>query len=154
MPQNKFSAQPIRFAPPSKPVTLTEEDADDSLFPHIWTSELPGVLNRAIEGLTRLRQRGRFEQPTDCKCAHDTWLAQANSLSAFIEEEYEASDFGYVLLSDFLAEFRFWGENAGIRNIPSRNMIKSNLENLGYEVRHRNDGNAVFGLVTTQPYDG
>ena len=36
-------------------------EADQELFPKIWQSELPGVLNRALEGLARLRQRGGFQ---------------------------------------------------------------------------------------------
>ncbi|MBL6864053.1 MAG: bifunctional DNA primase/polymerase [Rhodospirillales bacterium] len=126
---------------------FTEEDADDSLFPFIWQNELPGILNRAIEGLNRLRQRGNFSQPTTCKAAHDIWLAQANPLSSFINEECQVSTTGYTLLKNFYFQFKFWAEGAGIRNIASRNTIKSNLENLGYEVRRRGDGNAVFGLV-------
>jgi P4 family phage/plasmid primase-like protien len=126
---------------------FTEDDADDSLFPHIWNKELPGVLNRAIEGLSRLRQRGGFEQPIDCREAHFAWLAQANPLSSFINEECQASESEYTLLAEFYSKFRLWADNSGIRNIASRNTIKSNLENLGYEVRRRSDGNAVFGVV-------
>jgi P4 family phage/plasmid primase-like protien len=131
---------------------FTAEDADDTLFPNIWESELPGVLNRAIEGLFRLRQRGAFKQPIDCVSAHDAWLTQANPLSSFIKEECQELLSGYTLLSKFYSEFEYWAKNAGIRNIASRNTIKSNLENLGYEVRHRKNGNAVYGLEIAGVY--
>jgi putative DNA primase/helicase len=38
---------------------FTASDGDDKLFPYIWEHELPGVLNRAIEGLQRLQTRGK-----------------------------------------------------------------------------------------------
>jgi len=131
---------------------FTDEDGDDHLYPYIWTNELPGVLNRAIEGLQRLLQRGRFDQPADCIAAQDRWLAQANPLTAFIEERCEAGPSSNVPLAAFYKAFNEWAAECGIRSIPSRHTIKSNLENLGYSVRHRNTGNFVIGISVNGHY--
>lgn len=48
--------------------------------------------------------------------------------------------------SAFYRAFRQWADEAGIRNIPARNTIKRNLENLGYRVDHGNAGSTVFGI--------
>ncbi len=45
------------------------EEQDPELFEKIWSSELPGILNMALEGLTRLRKRKRFDPPEDCLAA-------------------------------------------------------------------------------------
>jgi putative DNA primase/helicase len=60
---------------------------DKELLPEIWQSEMPGVLNRALEGLGRLRQRGDFKPPVDCVHAAQEFMAHANPLLAFIEDE-------------------------------------------------------------------
>jgi putative DNA primase/helicase len=62
-------------------------EADKDLFPKIWQSELPGVLNRALQGLARLRQRGSFMPPPDCVRAAQEFMAHGNPLLAFIEDE-------------------------------------------------------------------
>ncbi len=59
------------------------DEANKELFPKIWEAEMPGVLNRALEGLARLRQRGAFLPPQDCERAAREFLAHANPLNAF-----------------------------------------------------------------------
>jgi P4 family phage/plasmid primase-like protien len=125
---------------------FTDADKDDRLFPAIWTDELPGVLNRAIEGLQRLRQRSGFAEPADCRKAMNDWLAHANPLAGFIEETCRADLSASVPTSAFYTRFREWAEEAGIRNIPARNTIKRNLENLGYRVAHASAGSVVHGI--------
>ena len=125
---------------------FTTEDKDDRLFPSIWATELPGVLNRAIEGLQRLRRRGDFDEPADCRRAMADWLAHANPLAGFIDERCLAKPDARLATSTFYRQFREWAEEAGIRNVPTRNTIKRNLENLGYRVAHTNAGSTVFGI--------
>jgi putative DNA primase/helicase len=125
---------------------FTQEDKDDTLFPSIWAHEMPGVLNRAIEGLQRLRQRGGFAEPADCRKALAEWLAHANPLAGFIEERGRPDLTARMPTSAFYRAFRQWADEAGIRNIPARNTIKRNLENLGYRVDHGNAGSTVFGI--------
>ena len=65
---------------------FTPEEANPNLFPGIWEKELPGILNRSLQGLRRLRKRGGFKMPEDCKRAMKEFMARANPLIAFIEE--------------------------------------------------------------------
>ena len=125
---------------------FTTEDRDERLFPAIWADEMPGVLNRAIEGLQRLRLRGDFQQPADCTRAMTEWLAHANPLSGFIDERCRPDLEARMQTSAFYRDFRKWAEEAGIRNVPARNTVKRNLENLGYRVAHTRAGSTVFGI--------
>ena len=60
---------------------------------------------------------------------------------------------GQVPLSDFYSAFTPWATSAGIKNIPARNMLKANLVNLGYAVRHTNShSSVVFGLELAEFY--
>jgi phage/plasmid-associated DNA primase len=61
-------------------------DLDRKLFERIISTELAGVLNRAIEGLKRLEARGGFKEPLDCLKAKADFMASANPLVAFIEQ--------------------------------------------------------------------
>ena len=63
-----------------------KEDADPKLFQKIWADELPGVLNRCLQGLYRLRERGGFHVPADCEEAKQKFFAHAHPLKAFLEE--------------------------------------------------------------------
>jgi len=63
------------------------KDLKIGLFEKIWATELPGILNRAIEGLQRLRKRhGHYLEPKDCVLAKQEFLRQANPLPRFIAE--------------------------------------------------------------------
>gem|GEM_PF-3544205 len=61
-------------------------DMDRGLFKRIWNAELPGILNRSIEGLRRLRERGRYQEPEDCLRAKEEFLKKANPFPRFIAE--------------------------------------------------------------------
>jgi phage/plasmid-associated DNA primase len=74
------------------------------------------------------------------------WLAHANPLSGFIDERCQPNLDARMPTSAFYRLFREWAEEAGIRNIPARNTIKRNLENLGYRVSHTREGSVVFGI--------
>ena len=65
---------------------FTDQDRDPDLFERIWANELPGVLNRALDGYRRLLERGtKFKLPLAVKKATKRWLQQANPLPAFVE---------------------------------------------------------------------
>ena len=131
---------------------FTDDDADNTLFPYIWEHEMSGILNRAIEGLARLRQRGRFAQPIDCVHAVDDWLNHANPLKAFIDEKCSSSVSANAPLKVLYKEFQDWAEESGIRGVPSKSIVKANLANLGYDVRKQNTGQTVFGLAVDGHY--
>ncbi len=48
--------------------------------------ELPGIFVRFVRGLRRLRKRGDWDIPLDCREVHTVWLRHANTLNAFRHE--------------------------------------------------------------------
>jgi putative DNA primase/helicase len=48
--------------------------------------ELPGILNRLVAGLSRLRARGEFKEPMDCLEAKKEWQTQSNPVVKFIRD--------------------------------------------------------------------
>jgi putative DNA primase/helicase len=66
--------------------TFAEDEEDRHLFPRIWASELPGILNHFLAGLRRVIQRGwHLAPPKAVKAAKEEWLKAANPLSTFID---------------------------------------------------------------------
>src|SRR6185312_13289346 len=54
--------------------TFKDQSDDKDLFDRIASTELPGVLNRAIEGWQRLHRRRGFKLPRDVIEAGQQWL--------------------------------------------------------------------------------
>jgi putative DNA primase/helicase len=122
------------------------EEADKELFPKIWATELPGVLNRALEGLARLRQRGSFLLPVDCERAAREFMAQADPLSAFLEEETIDDPAGHVSLRDFRAAMAKWAAEQGLKKPLPNKRLKRSLEGLGYDVKMVKGCHRVNGM--------
>lgn len=74
--------------------TFKESEDNRDLFPGIWRDqqEMSGILNRCIEAYQRLRERGHFEQPNECKYAYDEWVSGCTFISRFINEICQPND--------------------------------------------------------------
>ena len=124
------------------------DDADPSLFPTIWETEMAGVLNRSIDGLRRLLGRGRFEIPIAVRRANDEWLKEANPLTAFVDECCSRGDpLSKCLLKDFYEEYRHWAQERGYTKTQQYQTVKRNLENLGFATKKSNQGLVIMGLT-------
>jgi len=108
---------------------------------------LPGILNWALEGLARLRKRGDFKLPVDCVRAAQEFMAHANPLLAFIEDETIADPNGHVLLRDFREAMTQWATGQGMKKPVPNKRLKRQLEGLGYEVKMVEGYNRVYGLA-------
>lgn len=66
-----------------------EHDGVANLSTIIIENELAGVLNRALQGLKRLRKRGDFKLPLSCTLALNDWLDSANNVVTFVNNKLE-----------------------------------------------------------------
>ncbi len=124
------------------------KDKDDpTLFPAIWENELSGVLNRAVEGLTRLRKRGGFEVPFACEMALLDFMTHAMPLIAFLEEGCDLDPDGRVRLSVFRERFKEWARQQGVKNIPGDKALKRKLLGLDIKVSDVKGYPTIYGLV-------
>jgi P4 family phage/plasmid primase-like protien len=128
--------------------TFLQSEKDPTLFERIWATELPGVLNRAIAGLGRLRGRGsQFKWPVDCALATEKFIREANPLPAFIEERCRRDARGRCLLRDFYDAYVKWADQAGITLRQQQSSVRKNLEHMIFAVKHGNRGAIVTGLA-------
>jgi len=129
-------------------------DKDPTLFNRIKENEMSGVLNRALEGLKRLRQRGEFLEPAPCLREKDIFLAHGNSLNAFIQtqclqdKEDQSCKQG---LKEFYMLFESWCHENGIKKHPTRIQVGKDLDNLGYRITRPGNLPTVHGLMHGTP---
>ena len=123
------------------------DDANPTLFQGIWETEMAGVLNRSIDGLQRLLNRGHFDMPIAVTRAKAEWLNEANPLAAFVDENCSRDSLGKCLLKDFYGSYRQWAQERGYTRTQQYQTVKRNLENLGYPIKKSNRGVVVLGLT-------
>jgi len=99
----------------------------------IIETELAGVLNRAINGLKRLRARGHWSIPTSCNQAADMWLSQSSTITQFVSEgiEYTSTD---IEFKNIYAAYQFWCVENGFKNPTTKPNFKKSLVALGYNI--------------------
>jgi putative DNA primase/helicase len=78
--------------------------------------ELPGILNWAIEGWQRLRDRGRFIQPEASRDAVEEMEALGSPVFAFVDECCEIAPGAAVEVGALFEEWKKWCESQGRRD--------------------------------------
>jgi putative DNA primase/helicase len=76
-------------------VQIPEEERDRDLANKLQT-ELPGILNWALEGLRRLNSQGHFTEPAICKEALGQYRMESNSARLFLTDNYAAEKLASV----------------------------------------------------------
>lgn len=110
---------------------------NDEIVPHlaekIIATELPGILNKALEGLKRLRTRGEFLQPKSCLEAKNEWLSSANSIHDFIQryvvDTGDPKD--KLTLTELYDSYTVYAIGQNIRNTYTKQSFRQNFEDLG-----------------------
>jgi P4 family phage/plasmid primase-like protien len=81
--------------------------------------ELPGILNRCIAGLVRLRKRRDWDIPLDCREARDDWVAHSNMAALFVRQNVEAADADLKPMDTWMMYERWLREEQGIGHLKS-----------------------------------
>ncbi|MEO2036966.1 MAG: phage/plasmid primase, P4 family [Planctomycetaceae bacterium] len=83
--------------------------------PEFWMSELPGILNWALEGLVRLRQKNGFTDSVETREAAEEYRLDHNPAAVFIEERLVVNEDpnSWVLKSDVYRSYRDWCTSHG-----------------------------------------
>lgn len=111
------------FRDPSKAITarylilrtsasIPAELRDPNLLAKL-TAELPGILNLAIEGLARLRARGRFLQPSSGDDLLRAAEVLASPVAAFVEECMTRDPHGKIEKEEAYKIWKGWAEERG-----------------------------------------
>ena len=84
--------------------TITDSERDMGLMRRVIENELPGVLNRLIDGWINLKARGGFKPAESCQQAKRAWLSKRNALAGFMSECLEVTE----TRTDWVEAVRVW----------------------------------------------
>jgi P4 family phage/plasmid primase-like protien len=125
--------------------TFSKTQANRELFLTIRRDEMSGILNRALEGLKRVAERGwSVGWPEEVARANAAFLAQANPLPLFLEEACVRK--GTIWLQPLYDCYIEWAKRSGITRTQQKSTFKNNLETEGFSITKGNRGLKVNGL--------
>jgi P4 family phage/plasmid primase-like protien len=78
-----------------------------------FQNEMPGILNRAIDGYNDYRMRGGLEPPAKVKAATEEYRMEEDSLQQFVSERLVAAPDARVLVREVYTEYKNWCERNG-----------------------------------------
>jgi P4 family phage/plasmid primase-like protien len=120
-----------------------EEKVPGMLEPGWWRErgELPGILNWALDGLRRLRSRGRFTQPDECKDAAEAHRRDCNPARRFLLEHYEEGDPGndQVVKATLYNQYVAWCAANGYRHPNASNTFGKEVKRAFKEAKDGKD---------------
>lgn len=95
------------------------------------TAELPGILNLALDALSRLLDRGEFTQCKSSETAKDKWRYEADQVAQYVNERCEVGPWLSTPSATVWKGYVSWAEAAGIKQTVNRNTLTNRLQRLG-----------------------
>lgn len=111
------------------------------------SDEGAGILNWALEGLRRLRDRGRFDAPPAVVEATKTFVKQNDIPANFVEEccNVDPTYTSSTKSRDLYQAYRTWALDTGHKP-QSETSIARDWERLGFEQKRKNNGVFWYGV--------
>lgn len=126
-----------------------EKGAILDLVDEIAKTELAGVLNRALQGLQRLRNRGKFLEPESCRIARETWLNESNTVANFISQRIERTDDSRdtIKLTEAYSSYLDWCLSYNIKYVETKQDFKTSMEDMDILFGKAHANANVFRMV-------
>ena len=125
-------------------LTIPLEERDSELATSIITSELAGVFNWLLKGLSRLVENKGFSACSASDNMVGQYRTESDSVAKFMHEKgYKTSPSKYLTLSDLYAVYKEFCLEDGYRAVGKSNFRKR-LEGIKYLVSRKKQGMVVF----------
>ena len=129
---------------------------DPKLEPGLHT-ELPGILNWALDGLARLDQQGRFTRPRSTDEAFIALQDLASPVGAFVRDRCQIGIEHEIAVDDLWEAWKSWAEDNG-HGKSTKQMLGRNLRAVHARIRvgQPRDGeerHRVYRGITLRPLD-
>lgn len=127
-------------------------EQDKAKFEYIWAQEMPGVINRAIEGYQRVVKRKHFDPPQECLDARHDFLAHGNPLYCFLTECLVKKSESRIPFPQLRTSYEAWAKEQNISRLSDMNKtLKRKLQALGFEIGTYNGYSCVLGYDFKSP---
>jgi len=123
---------------------LHENERDPEIKRAIAT-EGAGILNWALEGLRRLRERGYFEVPAGVEDATEQFREHNDVPALFVEDRCIKEPNAEAQAAKLYREYKYWCEENGHRP-QSSTRVASDWQRLGFERKRTMSGTVYQGL--------
>lgn len=100
--------------------TFTERDRDPTLLNKL-AGELPGILNFALDGLRRLRQRGSFPESAAVAAAINEYRMESNPVAQWLGERTTPTGEPSTLASALFEDYQLWATRNGRQAMNATN---------------------------------
>lgn len=87
------------------------------------SAELPGIANRCIKALARLRSRGRFVEPESAAVERESITYRYSPVQAFVDDECTLGSEERVHCEELYARYKAWCMRSSVRCIPHRPFV-------------------------------
>jgi putative DNA primase/helicase len=125
-------------------VTIPPQEQDKDLHNKIIESELSGVFNWVLDGLSRLLKQKGFSECDAAKQAVEQYRTESDSVRMFLDEnELEVSPTYYTDLKVIYFEYRNYCLDDGFRPVSKSN-FKKRLTSIGIPIERKNIGYVAF----------
>ena len=125
-------------------VRIPDHEIDKDLMLTLRT-ELPGILNWAVEGCLKWQKDG-LEAPKAVADASKAYREEMDMVAVFVEECCAKDDLNVVGATDLYLAFKAWSNLDGERNVIAQNVFGQRLKRLGYQTQRTSKGNQWKGL--------
>jgi putative DNA primase/helicase len=102
-------------------------DREDTDLDRKLAAELPSIFNWFMDGLKRLRQRGRFQQPASGAGILQQFRELASPVRAFVDDRCELGAELSCPKHELYAEFQRWCASENLSNVPTQTVFGRNL---------------------------
>ncbi len=107
------------------------EDEQDLQLKKKLKQELPGILNLALEGLSRLFEKERFTRVVSSELSKSEWRLQRDSAKTFADDQCVFGIQHEITSSDLYERYTEWVEQMGIGQPLERNPFTTRMVTLG-----------------------
>jgi putative DNA primase/helicase len=127
------------------PFTQNFEGREEKGLKEKLKSELPGILNWALEGLKLWQAEGLRPLPKAVTEATEKYKKDSDSIGQWLELRATPMTVASVQSSVAYNDYKDWATGNGLYPLGNR-AFKSSLEERGFFTAHRNGGNFWFGF--------
>ncbi len=125
-------------------VRIPDAEQDKQLAQKIIATELSGVFNWVLQGLTRLLTQKQFTECETVKFAREQYERESDSVKIFLdEEEYTASTTGYITMKVLYSQYRIFCQDGGFNPVNQLN-FKKRLTSSKIIISKKNIGNVAY----------
>lgn len=93
--------------------------------------ERPGILNRFLMALKRLKERGRFDPPADSAEQVEDYLQSYSPADLFAQEKLDRDPDGAIPIAEIAREYNYWADQVEERHRPAM-LLGKDLRALGF----------------------